>query len=83
MHRFEFADEVRQTLARERFGHPDPRVQRRMEILWLKPHGETHQRIASWRACRDEPYNACPTCTWLASWSPCGRFTNISIKGPL
>ena len=36
MHRFEFADEVRQTLARERFGHPDPRVQRRMEILWLK-----------------------------------------------
>ena len=46
MRRFEFADEVRQTLARERFGHPDPRVHRRMELLWLKSHGETHPQIA-------------------------------------
>lgn len=46
MRRFEFTEEQRQTVARERFFHPDPAVQRRMEILWLKLHGETHDRIA-------------------------------------
>ena len=46
MRRYEFADEVRQALARERFGHLDPRMPRRMEILGLKSHGETHLRIA-------------------------------------
>ena len=46
MRRFEFTEEQRQTVARERFFHPDPAVQRRMEILWLKLHGETHERIA-------------------------------------
>src|SRR5206468_385484 len=30
----------------DRFWHPDPLVQRRMEVLWLKAHGETHGRIA-------------------------------------
>jgi transposase len=33
-------------LAEERYHHPDPRVQRKMEVLWLKHHGETHERIA-------------------------------------
>jgi transposase len=46
MRRFEFTEEQRQTIAHERFYHPDPAVQRRMEILWLKLHGETHERIA-------------------------------------
>ncbi|MFV2069808.1 MAG: helix-turn-helix domain-containing protein, partial [Pirellulales bacterium] len=46
MRRFEFTEEQRQAIARERFFHPDPAVQRRMEILWLKLHGETHERIA-------------------------------------
>jgi len=46
MRRFEFTEEQRQTIAGERFCHPDPAVQRRMEILWLKLHGETHERIA-------------------------------------
>ena len=46
MRRFEFTDEERKTIEYERFFHPDPNVQRRMEILWLKSHGETHQRIA-------------------------------------
>lgn len=30
----------------ERFHHPDPRVQRRMEVLWLKSHGLPHAKIA-------------------------------------
>src|SRR5215210_3275087 len=35
-----------QAIAHDRYHHPDPRVQRRMEILWLKHHGFTHQDIA-------------------------------------
>lgn len=46
MRRFEFTEEERGAIARDRFHHPNPRVQRRMEILWLKYHGETHERIA-------------------------------------
>ena len=46
MRRFVFTEEERQVIARERYYHPNPRVQRRMEILWLKSHGETHERIA-------------------------------------
>lgn len=46
MRRFEFTDEERSAVAKDRFYHPNPRVQRRMEILWLKQHGETHERIA-------------------------------------
>lgn len=46
MRRFEFTEEERQVIARDRFYHPNPRVQRRMEMLWLKCHGETHERIA-------------------------------------
>jgi transposase len=46
MRRFEFTEEERNTINHERYHHPDPNVQRRMEILWLKAMGETHQRIA-------------------------------------
>ena len=46
MRRFDFTDEERNAIAGERFYHPNPRVQRRMEVLWLKQHGETHERIA-------------------------------------
>jgi transposase len=46
MRRFEFTDEQRNAIAHERFYHPNPRVQQRMEVLWLKHHGETHERIA-------------------------------------
>src|SRR3954447_5720318 len=35
-----------QAIAHERYHHPDPRVQRHLEILWLKHHGESHERIA-------------------------------------
>jgi transposase len=46
MRRFEFTEEEQRVIARDRFHHPNPRVQRRMEMLWLKCHGETHERIA-------------------------------------
>src|SRR5947209_6147932 len=33
-------------IAYERYHHPDPQVQRKIEVLWLLHHGETHERIA-------------------------------------
>lgn len=35
-----------QTIQYERYHHPDPRVQRRMEILWLKSHDLCIPQIA-------------------------------------
>ena len=46
MRTFTFTAEVRRDLAHDRYYHPDPRVQRTMEVLWLKSHGLTHDRIA-------------------------------------
>lgn len=40
-----------QALAHERYHHPDPRVQRCLEVLWLKHHGFDHQRIATLAGC--------------------------------
>jgi transposase len=46
MRQIEFSPDVLNEIARDRFEDLDPAVQRRMEVLWLKAHGETHQRIA-------------------------------------
>jgi transposase len=43
---YSFTEAVVETIARERYHHPDPRVQERMEILWLKSKHEGHDRIA-------------------------------------
>ena len=42
-----FTDEDRRFLAHDRFHHRDPRVQRKMEVLWLKSHGLGHADIAT------------------------------------
>jgi transposase len=42
----EFTPEIQTTLNYERYPHPVPLVQRRMEVLWLKSHGLAHQQIA-------------------------------------
>ena len=39
-----FTDDDRHALAADRYEHPDPRVQRRMEVLWLLSQGETQAR---------------------------------------
>ena len=44
---YSLPESVIESIARDRFQHPDPRVQERMEILWLKCQGETHDRIAT------------------------------------
>jgi transposase len=43
---YSFPQAVIEAIARDRYHHPDPRVQERMEILWLKSRKETHGRIA-------------------------------------
>jgi transposase len=46
MIRLHFTEEEKQAFHYERYHHPHPRVQRKMEALWLKSQGESHQRIA-------------------------------------
>jgi transposase len=43
-----FTPEDRRDLAHDRYHHPDPRVQRKMEVLWLKSHGLSHDAIATY-----------------------------------
>src|SRR4051812_3989504 len=42
-----FTPEDRRSLAHDRFHHPEPRVQRKIEVLWLKSHGLGHDDIAA------------------------------------
>lgn len=41
-----FSDEERKALGRERFEHPHPRVQQRMEVLWLISQGLVYREAA-------------------------------------
>ena len=41
-----FTEGEKEALNYERYHHPDPRVQRKMEALWLKSQDESHQKIA-------------------------------------
>lgn len=46
MRHFTFTPEVRDALRHERYHHPHPRVQQKMEVLWLKSQNLTHEEIA-------------------------------------
>ena len=43
-----FTADDREALAHDRYHHPDPRVQRKMEVLWLKSHGLGHDQVAAY-----------------------------------
>ena len=43
-----FTPDDRRALAHDRYHHPDPRVQRKVEVLWLKSHGLSHDEIAAY-----------------------------------
>ena len=47
MLQLEFSEADKGALTHERYHHPHPRVQQRMEALWLKSQGLAHQRIAT------------------------------------
>jgi transposase len=46
MTRLTFSEDEQQALHKERFEHPDPRVQQRMEVLWLISQGVTYTQAA-------------------------------------
>lgn len=46
MRTFTFRDDVVAAIRHDRYHHPHPRVQRKMEVLWLKRQGLTHADIA-------------------------------------
>ena len=50
MRAFTFSPDVLAEMRHDRYHHPHPRVQRKMEVLWLKSRGLTHADIA---ACAD------------------------------
>lgn len=46
MRHFIFTPEALDTIRHERYHHPHPRVQQKMEVLWLKSQGLTHEDVA-------------------------------------
>ena len=46
MRRFTFSKPVLDQIRHDRYHHPHPRVQQKMEVLWLKSQGLTHADIA-------------------------------------
>jgi transposase len=46
MRDFRFRDDDLARIARDRYHHPHPRVQEKMEVLWLKSRGVGHTAIA-------------------------------------
>lgn len=47
MRPFVFSEEVLAEIRHDRYHHPHPRVQRKMEVLWLKSQGLAHHEIAA------------------------------------
>src|SRR3954452_6219484 len=47
MREFVFSEEVLAEIRHDRYHHPHPRVQRKMEVLWLKSQGFAHHDIAA------------------------------------
>jgi hypothetical protein len=45
MREFTFSDQDLRAIAHDRYHHPHPRVQRKMEVLWLKSHALPHRQI--------------------------------------
>lgn len=46
MRHFTFTEDTLAEIRHDRYHHPHPRVQRKMEVLWLKSQGLTHAQIA-------------------------------------
>jgi len=76
MIRIEFSEEEKQALDYERYHHPHPHVQRKMEALWLKSQKLPHKDI-----CRFTGISKHTLCTYLEAYkegsiknlAPCGR----------
>lgn len=47
MNQRQYSDQEKQTFHYERFNHPHPRVQLKMEVMWLKSQGLKNNQVAS------------------------------------
>ena len=75
----DFTEEERQALHHERFHHPHPRVQQKMEALWLKSHKLPHAQIAELVQISEETL-----CTYLRAYQEGGieKLKILSWHGP-
>ena len=67
MIRIEFSEEEKRTLDYERYHHPHPHVQRKMEALWLKSQKLPHKDI-----CRFTGISKHTLCTYLQAYKKDG-----------
>lgn len=51
MRQFVFSEDILVEIEHDRYRHPHPFVQRKMEVLWLKAHGLPHRDIATLAGC--------------------------------
>lgn len=75
----EFTEEERRALHYERFHHPHPRVQQKMEALWLKSHNLPHAQIAELVQISEETLRA-----YLRTYQEGGieKLKTLSWEGP-
>ena len=75
----EFTPEILDELNYERYRHPMPLVQRRMEALWLKSHGLPHGQIAHLVNITE---NTLRNYFQLYQEGGVGRLKEVAIQGP-
>ena len=79
----ELPEEHRQAMGHDRFHHPDPTVQRRMEILWFELHGETHERIAALTDTSRRTVQRVLDLFWNGGLdAQCDDFTGVNTPAP-
>ena len=77
-----FTADDRNALAQDRYHHPDPRVQRKMEVLWLKSHGLTHDQIAAAADVSRRTSSATSTSIMRAACRTCAAAGGITPTPP-
>jgi transposase len=76
---WEFTPAIQDVLNYERYHHPMPLVQRRMEALWLKSHGLPHGQIAQ---LVNSPENTLRDYFQLYVEGGVERLKDVAIQGP-
>ena len=84
-----FTEEEKEALNYERYHHPESRVQRKMEALWLKSQDESHQKIAQLYSSASQIGNFDPLIPdqnspvksqFVSPWSITGVTVNVVTK---
>lgn len=67
MYKVSFSEAEKETLKKERYYHSHPRVRQKMEVLWLKSQGLSHQEI-----CRLAGITGPTLCSYLKAYKAGG-----------